>query len=75
MWNSATAKSGKPIASAVDRADTESGPTAIRAVGTPSSSHEMASRELREVQVAQSPTAITRAAYLAAIAVAHRKGS
>lgn len=75
MWNSATARSGKPIASAVERADTESGPTAMRTAGRPSSSHEVASRELREVQVAQSPTAITSAAYLAAMAAAHRKGS
>ena len=75
VWSSATERSGKPIASAVDRAETDSGPTTTRTTGTPSSSHEMASRELREVHVAQSPTAMTRAAYLAAMAAAHRKGS
>ena len=73
--SSATARSRKPVASAVDRADADSGPTTTRATGTPSSSHEMASRELREVHVAQSPTAMTNAAYLAAMAAAHRKGS
>lgn len=72
---SAIARLVKPNASAVERAVIASGPVATMAAGTPSASHEMASRELRDVHVAQSPAAITKAACWAAIAFAQRKGS
>ncbi len=57
-----TGRSGIPAARAVSIAMASKGPLTIRTVGIPSRSTSMRSRTLREVHVAQSPTATTSAA-------------
>lgn len=56
------ARAGMPAARAVSTAMGASGPLTISTVGTPNRSTSMRSRTLRDVQVAQSPTATTNAA-------------